>query len=70
MLRLYQLIRRLNPAAPVSAYHGYWRHSAEMHARTRLPFALATFGLVPDGYEVLARAMHVEPAPSTWCGGR
>ena len=65
--RLYRLIKKLNPDAPVAAYHGYWRHSAEMHARTRLPFALATFGLVPDDYDVLARAMHVEPAPSAWC---
>ena len=65
--RLYRLIKKLNPDAPGASYHGYWRLSAEMHARTRLPFALATFGLVPDDYDVLARAMHVEPAPSAWC---
>src|SRR5439155_9362366 len=67
--RLYKLIRRLNPTAPVTAYHGYWRHSAEMRARTRLPLALATFGLLPEEYKQpeVARALHVEPAPWMWC---
>ena len=45
--RLYDEIRRLNPKAPVAAYEGYWRHSAEMRASTRLPLALAEFGLLP-----------------------
>ena len=46
--RLYDEIRRLNPNAPVAAYQGYWRHSAEMRATTRLPLALAELGLLPQ----------------------
>jgi hypothetical protein len=37
----------LNPFAPVQAYVGYWNHSAEMQWKTRLPAALANFGLLP-----------------------
>jgi pimeloyl-ACP methyl ester carboxylesterase len=46
--RLYDEIHRLNPNAPVAAYQGYWRHSAEMRASTRLPLALADLGLLPQ----------------------
>jgi pimeloyl-ACP methyl ester carboxylesterase len=66
--RLYDLIRRLVPNAPVAAYEGYWRHSAEMRATTRLPLALADLGLLPqlppseDAY--LARSVRVFPAPA------
>jgi pimeloyl-ACP methyl ester carboxylesterase len=49
--RLVHTIRKLNPRADVVGYTGGWRHSAEMHAKTRLPFALATFGLLPSGYD-------------------
>jgi pimeloyl-ACP methyl ester carboxylesterase len=65
--RLYDVIRRLSPDAPVAAYQGYWRHSAEMRAGTRLPLALADLGLLPrlppakDAF--LARAVRVFPAP-------
>jgi pimeloyl-ACP methyl ester carboxylesterase len=45
--RLYDEIHRLNPNAPVAAFQGYWRHSAEMRASTRLPLALAELGLLP-----------------------
>jgi pimeloyl-ACP methyl ester carboxylesterase len=44
---LYKQILSLNPDAPVEAYIGYWNHSAEMHAKTRLPAALSDFGLLP-----------------------
>src|SRR6266542_172257 len=53
--------------APVAAYRGFWRHSAEMRADPRLPLALANFGLLPrllptrDAY--LERAVHVFAAP-------
>jgi pimeloyl-ACP methyl ester carboxylesterase len=43
----YRELVRLNPGAPVSAFVGTWRHSAEMHANARLPAALAAFGLIP-----------------------
>jgi pimeloyl-ACP methyl ester carboxylesterase len=45
--RFFDVIRRLNPAAPVAAFQGYWRHSAEMRATTKLPLALANLGLLP-----------------------
>ncbi|MGH3001832.1 MAG: alpha/beta hydrolase family protein [Gaiellaceae bacterium] len=44
---LYRDIDRLNPDAPVTAFVGTWNHSAEMHAKRRLPAALALFGLLP-----------------------
>ena len=43
----FRRLVELNPRAPVVAYVGAWRHSAEMHAKARLPAALATFGLLP-----------------------
>ena len=49
--RFVQAIRKLNPKADIVGYTGGWRHSAEMRAKTRLPFALATFGLLPERYE-------------------
>jgi hypothetical protein len=44
---LYKLVTRLNPHAPVEAFVGYWNHSAEMRAQTRLPAALGELGLLP-----------------------
>jgi pimeloyl-ACP methyl ester carboxylesterase len=56
-------IRKLNPKADVVGYTGDWRHSAEMRAETRLPAALAAFGLLPTSYES-ASGMHVlTPGP-------
>jgi pimeloyl-ACP methyl ester carboxylesterase len=46
--RLFEAIRKLAPNAPVAAYQGFWRHSAEMRASTRLPLALQNFGLLPQ----------------------
>jgi pimeloyl-ACP methyl ester carboxylesterase len=67
--RLYDEIHRLNPNAPVAAYQGYWRHSAEMRASTRLPLALADLGLLPQleptqDYE-LTLGVNVFAAPTT-----
>jgi hypothetical protein len=45
---LYKQIMAVNPDAPVEAFIGYWNHSAEMQARTRLPAALANFDLLPS----------------------
>jgi pimeloyl-ACP methyl ester carboxylesterase len=58
--RFFETLRRLNPAAPVGGFTGGWRHSAEMRATTRLPLALAIFGLMPASYQV-ARGMIVMP---------
>lgn len=44
--RLFRLIRRLNPRAPVTEYVGRWRHSREFHASARLPLALVELGLI------------------------
>jgi pimeloyl-ACP methyl ester carboxylesterase len=67
--RLFDEIRRLNPHAPVTAYQGFWRHSAEMRHNTRLPLALAQFGLLPQlepSKDVqLVRAMRLFAAPET-----
>jgi poly(3-hydroxybutyrate) depolymerase len=49
--RLFQAILRLNPKAPVEAFVGTWRHSAEFSARGRLPEALALLGLMPTRFE-------------------
>jgi pimeloyl-ACP methyl ester carboxylesterase len=67
---LYRAIVRLNPKAPVQAYVGYWKHSHEMQARTKLPLALADFGLLQTQPRKLANGMHAyPPAPiATRCG--
>jgi pimeloyl-ACP methyl ester carboxylesterase len=65
--KLFDDLRRLNPAAPVSAYVGWWMHSAEMHANTRLPLALSTFGLIPPEYESFGSPLKIVPAASSYC---
>jgi len=44
---LFTRLTQLNPTASVAAFVGTWRHSAEMHARTRLPAVVAWLGLLP-----------------------
>src|SRR5204863_5973024 len=44
---LFRRILVLNPAAGVLGFVGSWRHTAEMWYFHRLPFALATIGLLP-----------------------
>ena len=44
---LYRLIKRFNPAAPVTQYVGKWAHTTEMKAHGYLPYALSRFGLMP-----------------------
>ena len=63
--RLFLEVKRLNPNAPIQAFSGLWIHSDEMRAQTRLPLALATFGLLPPSANVATRALHVVPAPPT-----
>ncbi len=69
---LFRRIKQLNPKAPVRAYVGYWAHSHEMQARTRLPLALAAFGLLPTHSRTLARGMNVvaEPDSTPRCGAK
>jgi pimeloyl-ACP methyl ester carboxylesterase len=68
---LFRRIRALNPHAPVQAYVGYWVHSHEMRARTRLPLALADFGLLQGDPRDLLNGMHVirESSTASRCGG-
>jgi hypothetical protein len=63
-------LRALNHAAPVSAFVGYWIHSAEMKQRGLLPLALARFDLLPPEYDSLRHGLHVIPPPDSWpeCG--
>jgi len=46
--RFFDVVRQLNPKAPIAAYQGYWRHSAEMRSTARLPLALANLCLLPE----------------------
>jgi poly(3-hydroxybutyrate) depolymerase len=43
---LYAELKKLHPVAPVETVVGTWRHTAEMHANTRLPEALEWLGLL------------------------
>ena len=67
---LFQKIVELNPKAPVQAYVGYWTHSHEMQASTRLPLALASFGLVDGHPQRLLFGIRVVPEPpnASRCG--
>jgi hypothetical protein len=44
---LFRRILADGPAAPVRAFVGTWKHTAEMRWNRRLPFALRLFGLLP-----------------------
>ena len=68
--RLVQLIRRLNPHADLVGFTGGWRHSAEMRSRTRLPLALAVFGLLPASYGRLGGLQVIGKAPVSAAPGR
>jgi hypothetical protein len=57
--RLFSKIKALNHRAPVRAFVGRWTHSAEMRANSRLPLALAIFGLLPRRYLHVPAARHV-----------
>ena len=45
--RLFRTIKRINPHDPVTEQIGTWRHTHEMRSTTKLPTALARFGLLP-----------------------
>jgi poly(3-hydroxybutyrate) depolymerase len=62
---LFEQIKRLNPKAPVQAYVGFWKHSHEMQAKTRLPLALAAFGLLDEHPKRLLNGIRVVPEPET-----
>lgn len=64
---LYRAIRTINPRAPVQAFVGAWKHSVEMRAKTRLPGALAAFGLLP-AIPSATFGLRVNPLPEDTCG--
>jgi dipeptidyl aminopeptidase/acylaminoacyl peptidase len=63
---LYKAIRTINRRAPVQAFVGAWKHSAEMRAKTRLPGALAAFGLLP-AIPSATFGLRVSPLPDDTC---
>jgi dipeptidyl aminopeptidase/acylaminoacyl peptidase len=63
--RLFERIVELNPTAPVEAYMGFWRHSAEMTAQGQLPLALARFDLLPRILKPIG--MIAVPPPTDVC---
>jgi pimeloyl-ACP methyl ester carboxylesterase len=63
--RLVHLIRQLNPRGDLVGFTGGWRHSAEMRSRTRLPVALAVFGLLPESYRHLGGLQVIAKSPLT-----
>ena len=64
---LYAAIRAHNPRAPVQAFVGAWAHSAEMRASTRLPAAVAAFGLMPPVPARTTFGIRVHDAPAQSC---
>ncbi len=68
--RLFRDLRRLTPLAPVSGYEGFWVHSYEMQAGTRLPLSLMNFDLIPFDPYIWSGGIRVTAAPeaSPWCG--
>jgi pimeloyl-ACP methyl ester carboxylesterase len=65
--KFFWKLRATNPRAPISGYVGFWIHSHEMHASTRLPFALRRFGLLPPSIVTGHDGLHVVPAPRDGC---
>jgi pimeloyl-ACP methyl ester carboxylesterase len=65
--KFFWRLRAANPRAPVSGYVGFWIHSHEMRASTRLPFALRQFGLLPPSTASGREGLHVVPAPARSC---
>jgi len=66
--RLYERIFDLNRTAPVEAYIGFWRHSAEMNPHGQLPLALARFDLLPRILKPIG--MIAVPPPEEACRRR
>jgi len=56
--RLFWRIEHLDPAAPLDGFVGDWIHSHEMRAYSRLPLALAIFGLLPPRYRQAPFGLH------------
>jgi pimeloyl-ACP methyl ester carboxylesterase len=69
--RLFWELKRLNRDAPVHGFAGFWIHSSVLHARSQLPAALATFGLLLEPFERPAIPVRaVPPSPSSASCGK
>jgi hypothetical protein len=71
--KLFWDIRKLNKTAPVQGFVGYWIHSRAMRSTSRLPYALAEFGLLkapffPPGKPAPDLHRVVPAARTTYCG--
>ena len=68
--RMYKLLRRLNPQAPIDEYVGDWDHTDAMRHETDLPKMLAGLGLLPESMSVerLAAAHDGSPAHGRCAG--
>jgi poly(3-hydroxybutyrate) depolymerase len=71
--KLFWDVRRLNTTAPVQGFVGYWIHSRAMRSTSRLPYALAEFGLLkapffPPGKPAPDLHRVVPAARTTYCG--
>lgn len=47
---LLALVQQLNPNSPAEGFVGTWIHTASFRSTSRLPFALARFGLMPRSF--------------------
>lgn len=63
--RLLTLVRWLNPQAPVEGFVGDWVHTASFKATSRLPLALARFGLMPSSYDSVPAVLRHIPTAGT-----
>jgi poly(3-hydroxybutyrate) depolymerase len=69
--KLFWELRKLNSRSRAQAFVGYWIHTSVMRADSKLPRALATFGLLPEVLMTYdAVPMHwVRPSRQAWrCG--
>jgi pimeloyl-ACP methyl ester carboxylesterase len=60
--QLLALVQRLNPRAPAEGFVGSWIHTASFRSTSRLPFALARFGLMPQSFGSKPPALRHRPA--------
>ena len=66
---LFWRLRQLNKTMPVHAFVGNWIHTAVMKAKTRLPLALANFGLLPGNPQGHGPALRELVPRAPWqCG--
>jgi pimeloyl-ACP methyl ester carboxylesterase len=66
--RMFQVLRRMNPNAPIDEYVGDWDHTDAMRHETDLPKMLAGLGLLPSAFSVeLLSAKHAGIATSQRC---